>query len=620
MRLSIKTKQVLGVTSTVGAVVVVLSVYHLATLARVSLQETQARGELLVHAIYQRAQMIVPRATDQYEALREDGGLQAILESSIYSRHVTDAAIVDPSGVIVAHLDRTRVKQTLPPRQEITELLQLNPVRQLWAIFTEPGRSLEVREVMTFGQGDFATIRIGISTLLVREDLAEALSEAVGTVLLALLAATAVAMLLAQLFLRPIHVLKSGLTRLERGETGITLDLPEDEFGDLGTFFSAVSEKLSADRSALAGQKANLESVVERLEDAIAVFNVHGEMRFANPAMRVLEASQPPGRWRELVQNTVASRQSHGPLPIAAPGGDDRAGEWLLMAHPIEDVDRRVMGVMLMARNVAYLTQVQSTLRYSRKLTALGKLSAGVAHEVKNPLNAMMIHLELLRQKLSGGGLRQRAAPPVGDEPAPAAVLVAPPVDVSSAVEHVNVIGAEIKRLDQVLQGFLKFARPEDLQLQPVRIGELIAEVARVLDAEAEKAGVRLETECPPEVPDVNGDAAMLRQALLNLGINATQAMPSGGVLRFKACVRGDHQVEVTVEDTGLGIKPEHLQRIFDLYFTTREKGSGIGLSMVYRTVQLHDGEIEVHSTPGVGTTFRLLLPRTPSTGYLGLR
>jgi signal transduction histidine kinase/PAS domain-containing protein len=620
MRLSIKTKQVLGVTSTVGAVVVVLSVYHLATLARVSLQETQARGELLVHAIYQRAQMIVPRATDQYEALREDGGLQAILESSIYSRHVTDAAIVDPSGVIVAHLDRTRVKQTLPPRQEITELLQLNPLRQLWAIFTEPARSLEVREVMTFGQGDFATIRIGISTLLVREDLAEALSEAVGTVLLALLAATAVAMLLAQLFLRPIHVLKSGLTRLERGETGITLDLPEDEFGDLGTFFSAVSEKLSADRSALAGQKANLESVVERLEDAIAVFNVQGEMRFANPAMRVLEASQPPGRWRELVQNTVASRQSHGPLPIAAPGGDDRAGEWLLMAHPIEDVDRRVMGVMLTARNVAYLTQVQSTLRYSRKLTALGKLSAGVAHEVKNPLNAMMIHLELLRQKLSGGGLRQRAAPPVGDETGPAAVLVAPPVDVSSAVEHVNVIGAEIKRLDQVLQGFLKFARPEDLQLQPVRIGELIAEVAGVLDAEAEKAGVRLETECPPEVPDVNGDAAMLRQALLNLGINATQAMPSGGVLRFKACVRGDHQVEVTVEDTGLGIKPEHLQRIFDLYFTTREKGSGIGLSMVYRTVQLHDGEIEVHSTPGVGTTFRLLLPRTPSTGYLGLR
>ena len=103
----------------------------------------------------------------------------------------------------------------------------------------------------------------------------------------------------------------------------------------------------------------------------------------------------------------------------------------------------------------------------------------------------------------------------------------------------------------------------------------------------------------------------MLRQAFLNLGINACQAMPQ----RRHAAVQGRappgrRRVEVIVEDTGVGIKPEHLTRIFDLYFTTKEKGSGIGLSMVYRTVQLHDGEIEVQSTPGVGTTFRMLLPQ----------
>ena len=101
----------------------------------------------------------------------------------------------------------------------------------------------------------------------------------------------------------------------------------------------------------------------------------------------------------------------------------------------------------------------------------------------------------------------------------------------------------------------------------------------------------------------------MLRQALLNLALNACQAMPNGGTLRLAAASRGD-RVELRVEDTGIGIKPEHLGRIFDLYFTTREKGSGIGLSMVYRTVQMHDGEIEVQSTPGKGTTFRVLLPR----------
>jgi signal transduction histidine kinase len=101
----------------------------------------------------------------------------------------------------------------------------------------------------------------------------------------------------------------------------------------------------------------------------------------------------------------------------------------------------------------------------------------------------------------------------------------------------------------------------------------------------------------------------MLRQAILNLALNACQAMPQGGVLRFGARRSTKGRIELSVEDTGTGIQPEHLQRIFDLYFTTRQKGTGIGLSMVYRTVQLHDGDIEVQSTPGVGTTFRVLIP-----------
>jgi signal transduction histidine kinase len=190
------------------------------------------------------------------------------------------------------------------------------------------------------------------------------------------------------------------------------------------------------------------------------------------------------------------------------------------------------------------------------------------------------------------------------------AAVAAAPVDAPAALEHVSVIASEIKRLDQVLQGFLKFTRPEDLRLQPVDVGSLTNEVARVIEPEAQKNGVRIEIDCPPGVPDLNGDPAMLRQALLNLGINACQAMPHGGTLRFRGRAARARRVEVIVEDTGLGIKPDHLKRIFDLYFTTREKGSGIGLSMVYRTVQLHDGEIEVQSTPGVGTTVRMLLPQ----------
>jgi signal transduction histidine kinase len=620
MRLNIKTKQVLGVTSTVGAVVVALSLYHLGSLARYSLEESKARGLLLSRAIYQRAQGIAPHASDPYTALRQDAGLKSILESSIYSRDVTYAAIVNTSGTIMAHSDPSRIGRPLPALQQVDELIAMRPLRQVWFIFTDPGRNVEVGERLMLGSGEFGAIRIGISTLLVRRELEGALRPAIGTVLGALIIATLMAMLLAQLFLRPIHVIKSGLTRLQRGETGVTFDLPKDEFGDLGMFFSAVSDKLSADRTALAGQKANLETVVERLEDAVAIFNGTGELLFANPAMRALAppvagGADMPERWRDLVQKTLASRQSHGPVSVQArEAGADEESEWLVSTHVVEDVDHRLVGVMLTGRNLDALANVQSTLRYSSKLTALGRLSAGVAHEVKNPLNAMMIHLELLRQKLSGGRPALRAAARAETAAAAGAVggavaTVAPPADLTGALDHVSVISNEIKRLDQVLQGFLRFTRPEDLRLQPVDPAALLEEVARVIQGEAPASGVRVEVHAPPTVPDVNGDAGMLRQAILNLALNACQAMPEGGVLRFAARGVSKSRVELSVEDTGTGIQPEHLQRIFDLYFTTRPKGTGIGLSMVYRTVQLHDGDIEVQSTPGVGTTFRVLIP-----------
>ena len=159
------------------------------------------------------------------------------------------------------------------------------------------------------------------------------------------------------------------------------------------------------------------------------------------------------------------------------------------------------------------------------------------------------------------------------------------------------------------MQGFLKFSRPEDLRLQPVRVSTLFDEVVPILRPEAERSGVQVVVESDG-APDVNGDPAMLRQAFLNLALNACQAMPNGGTLRIGAEAARGRQVAITFTDTGVGIKPEHLQRIFDLYYTTKEKGSGIGLSMVYRTIQMHDGEVEVQSTPGKGTTFRLLVPQ----------
>ena len=623
MRLGIKGKQVLGVTSIVGAVVVILSLLHLARLASVGLEESRARAELLANAIFHRAREVVSEGDDPYHALRADSGLRAILESNVYSKNMIFAAIVDVRGLTVVHADRSLEDQPLPPGNDLMALLARPALSQLGTIYSGQGRTFEFRQPLLLGGTEFGSIRIGVSTLLLRDDLNLSLKPAVAAAFAALGVSIIVATLLAQLLLRPIHVIRSGLTRLGRGEFGVRLGLDQhDEFGELGTFFNTVSQQLSADRSQMAGQVANLESAVEQLEDAVAIVNARGELLFANPAMRELIPAPAPGAalteilasdhpLRRLSEQTLASRQSHGPVQATFA---DR-GERLVTTHPINDPKGELVGVMVTARNLQYLDQVQSTVRYSRKLAALGRLSAGVAHEVKNPLNAMMIHLELLRQKVAAAR-PSTSSPRAGlghargelAEPR-AGVATVPTEPPPAALEHVDVIANEIRRLDQVLQGFLKFTRTEDLKLQPLSVAALVDEVVPIVRPEAEQRGVALAVDCD-NVPDINGDPAMLRQAFLNLALNACQAMPTGGTLRIRGERQTGRRVGIAFTDTGTGIAPEHLKRIFDLYFTTKEKGSGIGLSMVYRTVQMHDGDIEVQSTPGVGTTFKVLLPQ----------
>ena len=612
MRLGIKAKQVLGVTAIVGVVVVALTVWHVADLARVSVRESQARADLLSKAIYQRASEVigeraqerVAETTDDFdiEALRGDPGLQSILKSSLYAGNVTFAAIVDIVNRAIVHADPSLEGEVIPPGGALDSWLARSPVSLLWALYADETPSLETKQTLRIGPTEFGSIRIGVSTVLIRRDVYDSLvAPALTTALIALAIAVVGATLLSQVLLRPIHVIRSGLSRLGRGEFGVRLDLDQhDEFGELGSSFNTVSAQLSADRS----QMANLESAVEHLEDAVAIVSPSGELQFANPAMRVLlpgaatganlETLLPQGHpIKGLVLETQATSQGRGPASVSFDGGRGEGGERLVLTHPVLDASGALVGVLFIARNLEYLGQVQSTLRYSRKLAALGRLSAGVAHEVKNPLNAMMIHLELLRQQVEPDTTAD--AQPSGRA--------------TNAREHVDVIATEIRRLDEVVQGFLKFVRPEDLNLGPVSLAALTQDIMPILQTSAERSNVTIVVECET-APDINGDAAMLRQAILNLGLNACQAMPRGGTLTIRGEPARGRRVLVTVSDTGVGIEPQHLSRIFDLYFTTKQRGSGIGLSMVYRTVQMHDGEIEVASTVGKGTIFRILLPQ----------
>lgn len=480
--MSIRLKQILGVTTLTVVIVVVLSLSHLAGIARLSLEDSRARGELLTNAVFHRAREVVTTREAAYAELAADAGVRSILQATIYSDDVTYAAIVDASDVAIAHSDPSLVGQRLAPAGSLDDLLAKNGLAQVWEIWSSRGRTLEWRAPLLLGDEALGDIRIGISTLLVQGSLQATILPALATAVGALLVSILVAIFLSQAVMRPIHVIQSSLTRLGRGELGVTLDLQEAEVQDLRGVFDAVSAQLRR-------------------------------------------------------------------LPAAGPAG----------------------------RELAQL---------ARRVTALGRLTAGVAHEVKNPLNAMTIHLELLRGKIEKGS---------------------PPPDLHT---HVDIIGKEIKRLDAVVQGFLKFARPEDMRIERVSLAALSADIAQSIRAEAEAGRVKVEVTAADRAIEVDADPAMLRQALLNLAMNALQAMPHGGALQLSTEAGPDGRALVKVRDTGMGIPPEQFARIFDLYFTTKKGGSGIGLSMVFRTVQLHDGDIDVESAPGTGTTFTISLPR----------
>ena len=507
MRFGIRARQIAGVTAIVGLSVIAVTGLAVEVLSSFLLSESLSRGKMLANTIFQRAREVVPASADPYAGLRDDPGLRSILTSSLLGESVTYAAILNVEGVVIASGDDSLVSRRLPPAEDLEPIADGNVIAQLRVIYSE-GRTLEVRQPLTLGDDvPFGSIRVGVSTLLMREALSDWLMPTLGAAAGALIVSILVAGVLAERLLRPIHVIRSGLTRLGKGEFGVTLDLPPgDEFGELGSFFNTVSQQLSADRSALAGQKANLQVAVEHLEDAVALFNPSGELLFSNPAMQASLKTEGIGRpiatllpgshpARTIVEETLATRQSRGPVQTSL----EPDTELLLMTQMITGTDGELVGVLLVARNLAYMSRVQSMLAYSRKLVALGRLTAGIAHEVKNPLNAMIIHLELLRTKIrsavqsaapqpqalatAGGplGLAEAASPP------------SLPPAVQSALEHVEIIESEIRRLDGVVQGFLKFTRPEDLRLAPVRVPELLAAIQadrRTRGAEERREGV----------------------------------------------------------------------------------------------------------------------------------
>jgi signal transduction histidine kinase len=240
------------------------------------------------------------------------------------------------------------------------------------------------------------------------------------------------------------------------------------------------------------------------------------------------------------------------------------------------------IGALLTMRDVESVRRIEDEIEISRRLSAAGRLTRGVAHEVKNPINAIVLHLQLLQNKL------EKTDP--------------------DARRHMDVIGNEIHRLDRVVQILVDFTRPRDLHLEEVDMRKILEEVAVLAAPEAGRSGIHVAQAFGEEPLMVRVDPDLMKQAVLNLTLNGLQAMTKRGTLTL-AAHREEEAIVTEVRDQGTGIPPEVQEKIFELYFTTKKEGSGIGLAQTYQIMQWHYGSVEFDSIAGTGTTFRLRLP-----------
>jgi two-component system NtrC family sensor kinase len=237
-------------------------------------------------------------------------------------------------------------------------------------------------------------------------------------------------------------------------------------------------------------------------------------------------------------------------------------------------------------RMIRELEEHQEEILQSRKIAAIGTLTAGIAHELNNPINNIALTAEALKEDFGQ-------------------------MDEGEAQGLMQDILVQAERASEIVKGLLDFSRSERPELEPVSIVTVIDDTLKLVRNQLMLSGIQVDKEISPEVPPISGDRKSLQQVFLNLFINAIQAMSDGGQLIIRVWSDRDQWLHVDVKDTGQGIDPEHLPHIFDPFYTTKEvgRGTGLGLSVTYGIIEKHGGHIEVHSKKGEGALFSIVLP-----------
>ncbi|WNM62186.1 ATP-binding protein [Candidatus Nitrospira neomarina] len=602
MRLNVKGKEAFGVTVLTLVVVVGSTFLNLSQLSSVIVQETSEQVSLIKRQIFEYSKRVVLNAQspDMHPVvlLATNQELKKFLEASVgYSPHLLYALIVDPQGKTLLHSEGAKTERTHPIRPKLEDLLSLGPIDRFTVLYQE-GSIFDSTLPITWENVPIGKVIVGIHTSLLRERMTSSLKTSVVFALVALPIAWLLTMGLATLTLRPIHALAEQMEQLRQGRFDVLTDLSRtDEFRELASQLQLLGQQLKSDRLKTLSEETHLQGVIEHLEDGVIVIDDQGKTLFLNQAMEfMVDIPGPhlPGHRLEslgesftplirLVNQALAEKKDLKAVPCSLPRKGELKSFYISVIYLRSSP--RFHGAMILCRDIESMKTLQSLVRYAAQLTTLGQLTSGLAHEVKNPLNAMVIHLEILKEEAKGlNGDFQKS---------------------------LEVLEGEVHRLDRVVLGFLKFMRPQELELSSVNVNQLLQRELSLVEREWGNKGIRFVLDFESDLPAISADPDLLSQVFLNIILNACQAMEEqGGDIRVATSTHQDNEIRISISDQGPGIPPEMQEKIFQLYYTTKHHGSGLGLSLVYRFIQLHEGVIDVQTEMGKGTTFNIRLPR----------
>jgi signal transduction histidine kinase len=520
-------------------------------------------------------------------AVRMDDDLpQLLADTATQTPSIAEISVAGQRDLILASSTPARRGAPLAPRLSLRKLIDLGPLERFQAVL---GGSIDYENRVELGVDDKArgghrtqvfTIQVLVSSKLLRDTiLPEVYRTALASIPLFLISVL-LAWAAARFVLLPLTGISRAIEAIARGDAAVPLrDAPATrEFAVVRENLRLLGEQVRG----VSELRHGVERMIASLEESVLLFDSAGHLMVcgesvermlglarADIAGQSLEAIFPPtGPLGATLRLASAARQ---------PVHDERVGALLLNLDPLPDG-----GLLVRLRNAEGREMVESQLSLNSRLTAITRLTGRVAHEIKNPLNSIALRLELLRARLLPG------AP--------------------EAETEINVIAQEVTRLDRVVRTFLDFTRPVELCSTAIDLAALARELIEVIRPEADAARVTIATSGLDAPLRLRGDADLLKQAVMNILRNALDAMPGGGRLAVRLARQGG-EVLLEVGDTGPGIPPETRERVFELYYSTKQKGSGIGLAMTYRALQLHNGDVEVDTAPGGGALFRLRLP-----------